>query len=261
MATVPIATEEDSDDETDDGTNTKIPSDTLAMGDVENMATVPMAMEDDSDTDVSEEGGVSLLSAEQPTQAVDGVEEALVNEATQAVADTLNAAELKTGLEDAPTLALADEPTQAIDNALDMVDAKIGLEDAPTLAIGDDAGNGEEKDKDEESEEFDQREKKEMDSGEEEIGATQPYGTLGDNSKSALNDDDKIDATQPYRDGGEHSTSVAMETDFTQPYGDDAGERGMEIGPTVPYVAQDEDAMDTEDSEVEATQAYGDSRQ
>lgn len=281
MATVAIGQEEEEEDTTEDKetmeTNSKIPI-TDTTGDVENMATVPIEMDDDDDddTDVEDRDDKGVNS---DTVKIKEVEDM----ATVPIATANNDDDDDTDVEEGSK----DEEEKSVINDTKLKDGNrdIMKEDEPIVAplTGDHDDDNTEMEMNNSSQEYflnyrtEQNPAAKEPPGPCEVEATQPYGGPSDDtstedvlSSNHGNDDDGIDAMQPYGGMNEEetteeptsATSVTMELSSTQPYGAEGEDKQSDshdddTEPIIPYQTEEDIAMETGDSEIESTQAYG----
>ncbi|XP_030839323.1 mediator of DNA damage checkpoint protein 1 isoform X2 [Strongylocentrotus purpuratus] len=279
MATVAIGQEEEEEDTTEDKetmeTNSKIPI-TDTTWDVENMATVPIEMDDyDDDTDVedSDDKGANSDTVKIKDMA---------DMATIAIATANDDDDDDTDVEEGSK----DEEEKSVINDTKLKDGNRDIikEDKPIIAPSnsDHDDDNTEMEKNNSSQEYflnyrtEQNPAAEEPPGSCEVEATQPYGGPSDDTStedvlsSNHGNDDGIDATQPYGGMNEEetmeeptsATSITMALSFTQPYGTEGENKQSDshdddTEPIIPRETEEDIAMETGDSEIESTQAYG----
>lgn len=285
MATVAIGQEEEEDTTEDKETmetNSKIPI-TDMTGDVENMATVPIEMDDDDDdTDLedSDDKGVNGVDSKR----IDMVKVKEVEDmATIAIATADDDDDDDTDVEEGNK----DDEEKSVINDTKLKDGNRDIikEDKPIVApLTSDHDDDNNTEMNNSSQEYflnyrtEQNPPDKEPPGSCEVEATQPYGGPSDDtstedvlsSNHGNADDDVFDATQPYGGMNEEetteeptsATSVTMEFSSTQPYGVEGENKQSDsldddTEPIFPCETEEDIAMETGDSEIESTQAYG----
>ncbi|XP_072170057.1 uncharacterized protein [Diadema setosum] len=255
MATVPIPADDDNSTDNENGDSTVERDSTALEGTVkvdeglENMATVPISKDSedeyDDDTDVEGEGGGKGGGGmDNVTEAATVAIDDMMDTATDDDDEVANKQSEESVSGDEPFKRYAQPEQDPATAAVEEKDALEATQQYGALGVADS--------KDEDKEDAVHRHGDDTT-----VDATQPYGDQNEPASpkpqaAAASESDEIEATQVYgADEVEEEEEEEKKKDVQKPKDNEV------LDPTLPYGAEDDVAMETEESEVESTQAYG----